>query len=210
MTTPEIATPPQQFAAYNTATGDVVEIGHIPPDFDLPVPPDGFTLYVGAATFDDYFVQGEKYTYTPEQLAARAAQPAYKTHWDNATMAWVDDRDLAQLRIDKWEEIKKARDAAEFGGFVWDSSSFDSDAMSQSRIQGAAQLASLALSNAQPFSIDWTLADNNVRTLDANSMLQVGTALGTHITTQHAKGRALRVQIEDPTATYPQVLAVAW
>lgn len=46
-----------------------------------------------------------------------------------------------------------------------------------------------------PFSIDWTLADNTVRTLDAVQMLAVGTAMGEHISVVHAHGRQLREAI---------------
>lgn len=126
--------------------------------------------------------------------------------WSNDTFQWVDARNLEQLRAAKWNQIKAARDAAEFGGFTWDGSAFDSDLTSQSRIQGAAQLAALAPTT---FSIDWTLADNSVRTLNAAQMTAVGEALGAHVATQHAIGRTLRTAIE--AATTPGELdAIAW
>lgn len=109
----------------------------------------------------------------------------------------------------KWARIKALRDAAEEAGFVWDGSTFDSDKTSQSRIQGAAQLATLAQMTGSPFSIDWTLADNTVRTLTAADMIAVGTAMGVHISTQHAIGRIKRQQID--AATTPEELdAIQW
>lgn len=101
-------------------------------------------------------------------------------------MSWVDPRTLAQHQADKWTAIKAARDAIEFGGFTWDGSTFDSDPQSQSRIQGAAQLATLAMIASQAFSVDWTLATNAVRTLTGADMLAVGQAMGVHIMTTHA------------------------
>jgi hypothetical protein len=45
------------------------------------------------------------------------------------------------------------------------------------------------------FSIDWTLADNTVRTLSQADMVNVGLAMGQHIQTQFSKARSLRSQI---------------
>lgn len=116
--------------------------------------------------------------------------------WDWTLRQWVDLRPLQDLKDDKWLEIKQARSAAEYGGFVWDGSAFDSDAVSQSRIQGAVQLA-----NMEPgFSVDWTLADNSVRTLSAADMLAVGAALGEHVAAQFSRARAMRSQIAQATS----------
>lgn len=102
---------------------------------------------------------------------------------------------LDGARVRAWLGLKKARDDAEFGGFDWDGSRFDSDAVSQSRIQGSAQLATLAVLADQPFSVPWTLADNSVRTLDRSDMLAVGQAMGVHIMDVHAHGRHLRDEV---------------
>ena len=134
------------------------------------------------------------------------------TQWHRISvtaMEWVDPRDLQQLKDAKWDEIKAAREAAEFGGFTWDGSAFDSDLTSQSRIQGAAQLATLSQLAGQPFSIDWTLADNTVRSLDATDMIAAGQAMGVHIASQHAIGRGKRAQI-DAATTPAEVAAVVW
>lgn len=109
----------------------------------------------------------------------------------------------------KWGMLKLDRDAAENAGFTWDGSTFDSDKTSQSRIQGASQLAILAVSSGSPFSIDWTLADNTVRTLSAQDMIAVGVAMGQHIQAQHAKGRQLRANLD--AATTPQEIdSIQW
>ena len=62
------------------------------------------------------------------------------------------------------------------------------------------------LTAAAPFSVDWTLADNTVRALNAQNMLDVGRALGAHIITRHAKGRALRARID--AATTPAAVSM--
>ena len=132
-------------------------------------------------------------------------QPSPHHIFDYTTKQWVDPRTLSDLQVAKWEQIKRARVNAEFGGFTWDGSPFDSDAISQSRIQGALQLAALI----PDFSIDWTLADNTVRALSGSELAAVGVALGLHVGTQHAKARVLRAQIEAAT-TADEVDAVVW
>lgn len=111
----------------------------------------------------------------------------------------LDLRTLAERKAEKWNAMKRARSAFEFGGFTWDGSAFDSDPASQSRIQGAAQLALLAQQAGQPFSIDWTLQTNDVRTLSGADVIAVGMAMGQHIATAHAIGRSLRDAIEAAT-----------
>jgi hypothetical protein len=119
------------------------------------------------------------------------------------------ESNLATAKAKRWAVIKATRATAEFGGFEWDTSTFDSDPQSQSRIQGGAQLATLAMLASQPFSVDWTLADNTVRTLSGADMIAVGQAMGVHIMTVHGAGRALREAIETAT-TVTEVEAVSW
>lgn len=137
-------------------------------------------------------------------------QPSFPPHpwmvWSDADIAWIDPRNLTELKAAKWKDMKAARSTAEYGGFIWDGSPFDSDAASQQRIIGASQLATL---NPSAFEIDWTLADNTVRTLGAAEMNAVGIALGVHVNAQYVHARNLRQQIE--AATTPQdVEAIVW
>lgn len=115
--------------------------------------------------------------------------------------------DAAKLR--QWALVKDARDAAQFGGFTWDGSTFDSDAMSQQRIMGAVQLAMMAAAAAQDYSVDWTLADNSTRTLAGANVLAVGEALGALVKGAFDRGVTLREQINAAT-TVEAVQAVAW
>lgn len=119
---------------------------------------------------------------------------------------WVDPRDLAVVKADKWVEVRTARDAAEHGGFTWDGSVFDSDPESQTKIIGATQLANM---NPASFLMDWTLRDNTVRTLNGAQMVSVGQSLAVHVNAQHVLGRTLRQQIGAAT-TAEQVNAIHW
>lgn len=125
------------------------------------------------------------------------------------TLIWVDATNLADLKSERWTAIKSQRSALEFGGFTWDGSAFDSDPQAQARIQGGVQLATIAAAQSQPFSIDWTLADNTVRTLSGADMIAVGMTLAAHVQAVHAIARTLRLQIEAAT-TLAEVEAVVW
>jgi hypothetical protein len=153
-----------------------------------------------------YLVAGVVTAYTAEERDRLAARPSHPAAWDMATKTWVDARPLPALKAAKWRAIKAARDAAEFGTFACDGNTFDSDLASQSRIQGAVQLAKLL---GPAFTIDWTLADNSVVTLDAAEMQAVGLALAQHVQTVHAAGRTLRAQIEAAT-TKADLDAIEW
>jgi hypothetical protein len=136
---------------------------------------------------------------------AKPPQPSLHHTFSYATKQWEDPRTLADLKAAQWNLIKQARSNAEYAGFTWDGSTFDSDAISQQRITGAVTLAQLS----PGFTIDWTLADNSVRTLNQADMIAVGVALGQHVQTQFTKAQALRVAIE--AATTPEdVAAVVW
>ena len=170
-----------------------------------------------------YIVKGNRITRSgecqPEDLALQAGEgeavhegespqgespdPAF--YFDVALAQWVDPRALQDFKATQWTQIKQARAQAEYAGFTWDGSTFDSDATSQNRITGAVTLAQMSAA----FSIDWTLADNTVRTLNQGEMLQVGAALGAHVAAQFSYAQSLRTAIEAAT-TREQVEAVVW
>ena len=91
---------------------------------------------------------------------------------------WEDDRTLSGVQASQWELVKTDRDAAIDAGFTWNSMQFQSDAVSQSRIMGAVQLAQIAIAAGQPFNIVWTLMNNTTVTLRAAEMVNVGLAMG--------------------------------
>ncbi len=187
---------------FNPSTGQILRTCSVPVGFASMQCGPGEDWIEGVFPDDRYYVEA----YTPAPIPE---QPSNHHRFDFATKQWVDPRTIQDHKQTKWSEIKSARSAAEFGGFTWDGSTFDSDQISQSRIQGAAQLAQLALAQSQPFTIDWTLADNTTRTLDAMQMIQVGVAMGQHIATCHAQARVLRAQL-DAAATVEDVDAIAW
>ncbi len=118
------------------------------------------------------------------------------------------DLDVAKAR--KWEEIKAKRQQVETGGFdAAGLGRFDSDSESREKIIGAVTGAHIAQVAGQPFSIDWTLADNTPVTLGAGQMILVGLTLLAHIDQTHQKSRGLYAEIQ-AAETVEAVSAVVW
>jgi len=167
--------------------------------------PDGSVWSFEADGTQDAYITPDMTQMSDVDFDSWRSPPSEHHTFNWQTKQWEDPRTLQEIKDAQWALIKKARTRAEYAGFTWDGSTFDSDAISQNRITGAVTLAQLS----NTFTIDWTLATNQVRTLNQSEMLQVGAALGVHVQTQFAKGQSLRVQI-DAATTQAEVEAVVW
>jgi hypothetical protein len=190
----------KQATIFNRASGEIIRWG----DFDdndltiTTVPGEDFVVGI----FD-----GHKYFVDTQTNEAKLIPPSPTPHhvFKCPTQQWEAPRTLDDRKATQWNLIKQARSQAEYAGFTWDGSTFDSDTLSQNRITGAVTLAQLS----PGFTINWTLADNSTRTLNQADMIATGVALGVHVQTQFAKAQGLRLQI-DAASTPGQVAAVVW
>ena len=197
----------KQFVVFDPATHEIVRSGFCLDD-DLEL--QGENVIEGeGGNATHYVLNGELTGYTAAQAATKAAAPAYLAAWSNTTFQWLDPRTLDDMKIIKWAQVKAARASAEFGGFTWDGSRFDSDPVSTNRIMGAFALALAAQISGQPFALVWTLADNTTRTLSAADLIAVGVALGTQVGNAHANATARRHQI-DVATTAAAIEGVTW
>jgi hypothetical protein len=186
------------YVTYTPSTGEIKTWGES--EFPIPIDPSDLVL-TGVGTYATHFISnGQIVAYTTSQAAIKAAIPAYAATWSNSSFTWVDTRSLSDAKDQTWSAMKVARDANLAAGFTWNGSKFDSDDVSQQRIQGAVQLASLAAAVGQPFSITWTLFDNTTRTMSGSEMIAVGIALGTFVQNVFTAGVALRNQIDAATS----------
>lgn len=118
--------------------------------------------------------------------------PPSSNHVFNYTSKeWFDPRALAEIKEQKWLEIKKQRDQLEFGGFEFEGNIYDSDQVSQGRIMGA------ALAEVDQV---WTLADNSTVSLSGSKLLELYHAMQQHIAASHERGRIARLAIEAATS----------
>ena len=150
----------------------------------------GLTLLEGSA------VVGKDFINESGDVAALPDKPGIHHKFDYISKTWVDPRSLEDHKSAQWALIKAARNEAEFGGFTWDDSVFDSDQVSQARIQGAVLLAT----GNPNFVVDWTLADNTVRSLTVNDLNALSQALGEHASLQHSRARDARALLDQATS----------
>ena len=134
-------------------------------------------------------------------LITPANSPFYQ-----GTVVSDDSQTLETYKLRKWAVLKDARTAAEMASFTCDGSMYQAD---KERISGAVQLALLAQLAGQPFTIDWTLTDNSVKTLDASQMIAVGVALGKAVSAIFDTARSLRTRL-DAATTIEEVDAIGW
>lgn len=155
----------------------------------------------------DYCFEAEALLSTSPQWGGSGVQCPSADHiWNPIDLQWyLPAVELDALKLNQWQAIKKARALAEHGGFVWDGSRFDSDFVSQQRINGAVTLAQINPS----FLTTWVLQDNSTRNLDAQDMQQVGLALGVHVQQQFARAQSLR-GVLDAAVSAQEVVTVVF
>lgn len=94
---------------------------------------------------------------------------------------------LDVIREQKWEQIKKERDAFEFGTFEYNGFVCDCDAISASRIMGA------MLANVD---VVWKTADNQLVTLTATQVKELYSAMVLNTQEAHERGRVAKGKID--------------
>ena len=116
---------------------------------------------------------------------------------------------LEKLREAKRQEINKARDNAEQGGFEYLGKVFDSDPVSCQRIALASQTAMMAKTAGQEFNVIWTCQDNSTIELNADAMISVSVALTEWSNTCHTKASALKERLAQAT-NEDEIKNISW
>jgi hypothetical protein len=129
-----------------------------------------------------------------------APTPSSEQIWIDGEPRWVEAATIDQARENAWAAAKAERDKAEAADFEYGGVLYQPDV---AKITGAVLAALLPRpTDAPPFSIDWTVSDNSVVTLDASQVIGLGLTLTARINAIHQQGRTLRALIDN--ATTPQ------
>jgi len=99
-------------------------------------------------------------------------------------------------KLDLRQAVMRRRDRAEFSGCMTALGRMDTDADSQRKINGSVTMALIAQAAGQPFSIEWTMADNATVIHDGPAMIAAGVAVGQHVSACHEHALALKSAIE--------------
>ena len=119
---------------------------------------------------------------------------------------YVCEVPLNELKQAKREEINKARDEAEQGGFEYLGKVFDSDPISCQRISCAAQTFAMADDTA---TITWTCQDNTTIELNKPQVMGLVVALTMWANTCHQKASKLKELVSAATSA-EEVDAISW
>lgn len=134
-------------------------------------------------------------------------EQAYDGSWYE--VGYVPQRPLDELKELKRDEINKARDNAEQGGFEYLGKVFDSDPVSCQRIALASQTALISKQAQQEFSVEWTCQDNSKITLSADETIGMSLALTSWSNTCHVKASELKALV-DKAETKEEIDAIEW
>lgn len=126
--------------------------------------------------------------------------------WDAEARRWVSRPTIAAQRAAAWELIKAERGRRLSSTFSCAGRVYQID---RDNVPGAALDALRAQLASEPWSIDWTLADNSVVTLNSSQMIEMAMAMRQAISDLWAASEQLRSQIEAAT-TPEQLAAIAW
>lgn len=140
---------------------------------------------------------GRIYRRCPPEFSKSPPTPTSVAFCFGPSPEWVETATLDEARAIAWAAAKNARDAAESADFEFDGTLYQPDV---SKITGAVLAALLPIQPPlAPFSINWTVADNSVVTLDALQVMALGRTLSTRIDAIHQYGRELRALIDNAT-----------
>lgn len=131
-------------------------------------------------------------------LAVDFKQPDPVLHYRTDQKDWRDsvEPNLDQLKAGKRAKVNELRDDKQNGPAPTPFGLVDNDDSSKIKITGAVTMAMLAMQQNATFSVDWTMHDNSIVTLDQVKMLQLGEAAGSYVSEIHAHATALKAQID--------------
>ena len=179
------------YSIYDLATGKILRSVSVPEKM-LKHQYNSKTQGVLLGETDDskYFVQAGKLVRIPEQ-------PSRDFRFNWKTKEWEDPRSLEDLKHLKWLEIKEARNVAEFAAFSYKRMRFDNDPTSWRRLSDYISAAKSAISLGEPFSVEFTLANDKTVTLSSTDLVNIEFARIRTIIEVFSHARKLRKQIQE-------------
>lgn len=155
----------EHYAIFDLVSGNIVQWGTCGPgESVLWEPLAGLGILAGPdgpwTSRTHHLVGGAPVAYTAEQAAAKRQRQA-GMKWSNATMAWVDERSLDEIKAAKNSEINAARLAANRGTFTHSGKTFACDELSRSDIDGVNGIVALIDALPPSWPGAWKAADNS-------------------------------------------------
>lgn len=132
---------------------------------------------------------------------------------DNEAWEWVQAWSVVPLSTEEAADrlqnakqqlirrINTKRDELEASGFNYLGKRLDSDERSVLRFNITVQAAQAAVAAGQPFSVDWTCADNTILPLDAAGVIGIPVTFAIYGNALHQHARALKLAVDAATTS---------
>ena len=186
-------------------TGEIIGSGHCA-EQDMPqnaIEGDGSHL-------THYVADGQIVAYTQSEVEAKANRPAFVARWSNEHMAWVDVRNIDELRQAKNAEINAARLAANRGTFTFAGRSISCDELARSDIDGVNGFVVLNGQLPPGWVGGWKAIDNSfVEINDVPTWCAFYTAMIAQGQANFAHAQALKAQLAQ-AASFDEIELIAW
>jgi hypothetical protein len=188
---------------YSLATGEILRMVYCDSSMIEAQCEVGVTAYIGGDGDDSTQYVSAGY------LVNKPVCPSenHTFNWD--TKQWQDPRTLQDFRDAKWAVIKAARNAAEFGTFIYNGMVLDGDVDAQRRLAGYISVSKSALASGTPFQAEFTLANNTLVVLTAEDFVGIEIAKMMSVAEAFSHAVALRASIDEAT-TQDAVDIVSW
>ena len=187
-------------------SGEIVQHGHCPEESLSLQGSQGRSVMAGDGDFDKFYVINNTITpYTDAELQSKNNLPDGFV-WQMPQRIAVDKRALLDAQKQAWERMKTIRSTKESSPFTCNGLVYDANKIN---ITGGVQMASIAKSSGAAFSVNWTLADNTIKVLDADGMIAVGVTLGSLVDSIYDTASNLRTNIYN-TKTIADADAIVW
>ena len=157
---------------------------------------------------DQQYAPDEIAIYDGEVLLLGSA-PSPDHRFNFTQKVWSDPRTLTQIKMLKWQEIKRARAKAEQGPFTAGGAKFDGDTESMRVLAALVTEAKEAILAGTAYSAEYVLFNENVVTLTAVQLVALEKAKNRDVANINAKAVTLRKAII-AAANKAGVDAITW
>jgi hypothetical protein len=146
----------------------------------------------------------------------RPAQPPYDSYYQKLVKQpsgeyTVQDLPLAEVKQKKKQELNDIRARKNREGFMFQDKLIQTDENSFFNIVSAHGKALAAKYLNEPFSTEWTTADNTTIQIDADAMLDMHNKLVEMGEANHIQCKVMKAQVDSPSCdTGAKVKAIVW
>lgn len=189
---------------FERSTGKIMQLVTAPDEYLNEFKTDTYDAILTTQDISD-----DTHRYEDGVFVELPQQPDRHHEFNWTTKQWVDPRTLDDLKMAKWNAAKIHRTQLLDQPLPTRFGTFDATEKARKDITDAVLLVQAMASINSSFSIDFTLANNQVVNLSISDMIEVGLALGERTQAIHHWSRVVRVQIQEAT-TAQELDAITW